>query len=457
MAKITDPDLLAQGTEVTITTGTKKIALNIAGNLNNDGVTMQCLYSFLKEEWKDDANLIKYDFPMISITNEQFELINGWDFADAATRNLIRDGGWALKDTNGISQEEYMNITTLGSFNNSSVDQAYYLQSSGGVPTDIVLAGEVNQAIKIYGDATHGNFNYRTFFQIFLREQGKSYAFGDLIVDQSIASLTYKKYALPLSNSLDLKITHDDTAISSAPYSGMSITWHSTPVQRSIGGTPRDFSIIINGNSGTAEQIYEFVQYSLRQTTDIDADVTGTQRGDIAEEMLVFVGDTLKTKLTSDGGVYIDSFQATDTNRLVFVDDTGTERTFPYVASGKISFNDNLRNDASAKYWMFFTNDDAATVPQGYDFGTANAIIVKNNSNADIKGTIGGVAEISFDFDYDNNVQRGVGSNGKDAPITLVAQGLGTAQYVKTTGTIIKSNANNFSMVASLERNYMNT
>lgn len=50
MALITDPDLLAQGVEVTITTGTRQITLNLAGDLSADGVTMQCLYSFLKEE-----------------------------------------------------------------------------------------------------------------------------------------------------------------------------------------------------------------------------------------------------------------------------------------------------------------------------------------------------------------------------------------------------------------------
>ena len=457
MAKITDPDLLAQGTEVTITPGTKRIALSIAGDLSTDGVTMQCLYSFLKEEWKDDADLIKYDFPMISITNEMFEFINGWDLADIDSKNLIRDGGWALKDTGGVSQEEYMNVTTLGSFNAPSTDKAYYLQSLGGTPTDIVLPGEVNQAVKIYGDVTHGDFDYRTFFQIFLREQGKAYAFGDLIADQSIAALTYKKYALPLSNSVDLKIAAPDIDIEgNAPYTGMSITWYGTPVERTIGGVARDFSIIIDANQGSTQQIYEFVQWSLRQVTDIDADGTGEQRGDIAEEMLQFVGDTLKTKRTSAGGVYIDDFNSTDTNNLVFVDDSGVERTFPYVSAGKISFNDNIINDASAKYWMFFTNDDAATVPAGNNFGTANAILVKKNNNADITGTVGGASEISFDFDYDGNVQRGAGSAGKNAPVTLIASGLGTAQYVKATGTIIKSAANNFSLVAALERNYSN-
>ena len=66
MALITDPDNLNQGTEITISTSAKTIALTVAGNLSNDGVTGQAFYSFLKEEWKNDASLIPYPFPMVS-------------------------------------------------------------------------------------------------------------------------------------------------------------------------------------------------------------------------------------------------------------------------------------------------------------------------------------------------------------------------------------------------------
>jgi hypothetical protein len=50
MAKLTDPDSLHQGVEVDFSTTAKTIALNIAGNLTTDGVTLQCLYSFCKEQ-----------------------------------------------------------------------------------------------------------------------------------------------------------------------------------------------------------------------------------------------------------------------------------------------------------------------------------------------------------------------------------------------------------------------
>ena len=83
MALITDPDLLTDSAaddgseEVFINTTTKKIKLVVVGNLSTDGVTLKALYSFLKEEWKNDPNtknLAAFPFPMIPITDEAFEI-----------------------------------------------------------------------------------------------------------------------------------------------------------------------------------------------------------------------------------------------------------------------------------------------------------------------------------------------------------------------------------------------
>ena len=54
MALIFDPTNLTS-TEVSISTAAKTITLNEAGNLSADGVTLQCLYSYLKEQWKTDS------------------------------------------------------------------------------------------------------------------------------------------------------------------------------------------------------------------------------------------------------------------------------------------------------------------------------------------------------------------------------------------------------------------
>jgi len=451
MAKIIDPDDLTQDVQVVFHTDTKEIELIPDGVtfIAADGVTLQCLYSFAKERWKADSELIKYPFPFIAITAEQFEVVNEWNFSSGGTVNYIRDGGWAVKDLVGNSIEEYMNLTTLGSFDDPGSDTAYYQQSENGEGISTVYPGPVNQAIKIFGDATHGNFDYTTYFKIFLRVQGKLYSFYDLIDEQNLAELTYRKYALPLSNTIDLKITANDTVISTqTPYTNMGITYYNTPQSITIGSGTYDFSIIIDGASGTAEQIYSFVAYQLRQQADID-DGVGVVSGYTAAELLQFVGDTLQTLYTDKGGVYIENFLANDTNRLVFRDDTNVSRVYPYVAAGTILFNDNLINDTDSTYWVFFTNAN------GNEFGTPNAIIINDNDGNPLSGLTNSQSSISFSYDYEGNTQGGRTAN-TDAPYTAVAIGLSTGQYVKTTGTITRSTANVINFVAALERNYSN-
>lgn len=508
MAKIIDPDDISPGVEVLLTPSAKTIKLNISGNLSTDGLNMNTLYSWTKEQWKTDTELIKYPFPLVAITVEQFELVSGWTFADTSSENLIRDGGWTLKDTASVTQEIFMNLTTLGAFDDSGADQAYYLQSQSGVPTSVVLTGPVNQAIKIFGDATHGNFDYTTFFKVYLREEEKTYGFYDLILEQNLTVLENKKYALPLSNGLDLKTTAADSIIDSgstgvpttSPYDLMSLTYLSgsgfttmaaqaysvddvvqdstgrwfvctvagtatgTDVstgsgtctfisytgEREIGAAWYAYNIITDGANSTAEEIYTYLQFQLRQSLDIDAGA-GVVRGDTATELAAFVGDTL---ITNDG-VYIDNFQAVDTNRLTFTDVLGVARTFPYVAAGTLFFNDNLQTDTASIYRVFFTNDNAGD-NAGNDYGTSGAITINDNSGTPIAGDVATSASRTFDFDYDFNVQRGAASSGSDAPYTAVAIGLVGAQFVVTTGTIVRSTTNTINFVAALERNYSN-
>jgi hypothetical protein len=472
VALIVDPDNLTLNTEVVLTAATKTIKLVRAGNLTADGVTLKCLYSFLKETWKNSSTYIKYPFPMTPITDEQFELKDGWNFDKTGsgsdlTSNLIRTGGWAVKNEAGLTTEMWAGIVTLGSI--ESGGQVYYQQMSGGAATNFNLANAVNQAVQILrdddGDGVYSegsDFDKRSFMKLFLRTQGNAYDDAQLS-DIGVTQMSYQVYRFPLSDADDLKITHADIQIDAtadgvpdvAPYSGMTITWYATAQQRSIGGTPRNFHVIIDGNGGTAEQIFEYVQFMLRQNADIDAG-SGTKNGRVTKALLRFVGDTLYTQGDDDGyGVYIDDFQSVDTNRLVFTDDSAVERTFPYVAMLTLSFGDNLKNDANAVYRVFFTNDEAGD-DLGYDYGTANAITVNDNSSSPMAGSVGGNSTIQLTFNYDGNVQRGSASAGDDAPITVVAIGLVTGQFVVATGTIVRSTANSVSLVAALERNYAN-
>jgi len=449
MALITDPDDLNQGTEITINTATKQITLTTTGNLSNDGVTGQAFYSFLKEEWKNDSALIPYPFPMVSITPEQFEFIEGWVPANDTTRNLLRSCGWREITAADAIEREYMGVVSLGNIDSGS--QPYYAFSTDTAATDFDFTGVVNQGIQTFGDATNGNFDKRSdTLTLFIRTQGNTYG-SATSTSIGLTALNYIANRFPLSEDTDLKITASDSDIqNNAPYTSMSIRLYPSAQTRTIGGVSYNFGVIIDGNQGTAEQIYEFVQYQLRQGTDIDIDAGQANIGNLQDEMVEFVGDTLKTKLINNGdggggGVFIDDYQNNDVNRLVFVDSTGTERTFPFVAAGLLNFNTNASNDSDLVYRMFFTSG----------FGTGSAILVDDNDGVDISGTLGGASSVSFTFDYDGNTQGGRAA-GTDANVTVVAIGLDTAQYVAAEGTITRATGQNISLVAPLERNYSN-
>jgi hypothetical protein len=207
----------------------------------------------------------------------------------------------------------------------------------------------------------------------------------------------------------------------------------------------------------TAEQIYEKIAYELRQNSDIDA-TDQSVIGKVADLLLTFVGDTLKAGASAPtnpngggSGVIIEGFSTGDTNRLVFYDNTGAARIYPYVAILTLNFGANLVADASAKFWAYFS-----TLPgTGNDWGEAGALIVDDVDGADISGTVSAQASLQFSFSYDTNVQGGR-TPGTDAAITVIAEGLATGQYVRATGTILRSTSNSVSLVAPLERNYSN-
>lgn len=460
MAVITDPDDLTYGASasnpVTIDSVAKTIKLNVnKGSLTSDGVTGQCLYSFLKLTWKNDPSLIAYPFPMLSITNEQFEFISGWLPADDASRKLIRTAGWAEYGTAGTNiSRKYAGVVSLGTI--GGTDQAYYQQGSGAA-VNFTYTGPVNEAVQIMGDITYDSstttFNYATSLKLFARIQGKKYASATL-TNIGVSEMTYIVYRFPLSNDIDLKISASDVTISTTtPYTDIDVTYFGSNQSKTIGASAYNFNVVIDGGGATAEEIYSKIQYLLRQTSDIDAGA-GSVNGNTATELLSFVGDTL---ITSQG-VFIENFSASDTNRITFYDVTNTARTFPYKASITFNFNDYLKNDAAAIFQAFFTDDSAATVPTGKNFGTSTAVTVNDASGTpvDMKGLIGGVGSITYTYDYDGNVQRGAGSSGKDAPITVVAIGLTTGQYVTAVGTIARSTSNSISLVSALERNYLN-
>lgn len=438
----------------------KKVLILEQEGLTADGVNENAVYSFLKEEFKDDDYLRQYPFPMFAIDLDagKYQMgtdganANGWNWEDVSahsvrTRKLIRNGGWSEVDANGVTKAIYPCIVTLGSFEDETPvtgDTAYYLFGTDTTvdnTTDFTFTGPVNEAVKAYeeignpdtftfvdgagGDDTvtratgsfitdgfvvggrmnvrnantpandgsyvitgvaattltfaTGSFNTgeadtqaqiavdnRYEFAVYLRVRdadpnGKTFDQSNLLAIGR-TQLNNFIFSFPLTNATDLKIAETDANIdANTPYTGMSITYHATPQSKSglVGGS-FNFGIVINANSGTAQEVYEFVQRQLRKTTDIDADAD-THIGRAMDALLVFEGDTLVAGKgipdNPDGGgsgVFIENIAAVDNNNLVLYDNLGSPKTFPETVAVTLDFNAALINDTVAEYTLFY-------------------------------------------------------------------------------------------------------
>lgn len=387
MVKIVDPDSLAQTTDVVYATGAKTIQIVITGAINDDspgktsGVTGRCIYSFTKEEWKSDATLNKFRFPMKMIYEASFQLINGWSFADQQTIDVIRDAGFQEI----VTGNEYACIVSLGTIDETGSPlvggAAYYANVVGFDQSTILFdkTGELNENIQVLLSVGSPDVDTRGYLKLFLREYGKVYAEYDLLAEQGLSALGYEAYKLPLSNGNDLKITDTDAFVAgaNAPYNAMSIdyhtgqlfvtatattyvlldvvqdgtgrwarcttagtvstpggsytafggtsVWEAYPGERQIGTLYYAFNRIIDGDvatTATKEQVHTYAQYQLRQAVDINGNATGdnfgTVNGNVAELLTYFIGDQLHTQ----DGVYVDFLDADDNSNITFHDIT---------------------------------------------------------------------------------------------------------------------------------------
>lgn len=449
MAKIIDPDDIDVGVELTLDTALSTFTLNVAGTLvAKDGVTIQALYSKFVDLWTTSA-YNKFEFPMYTIDAKsgQYQFgtdgatFSGWKPADDATRQMLRDGGWSEYSSAGALNRQYVGIVSLGDVNTGA--QLYYQKVNGGTAANFTFDDEVNEGIQVFGDASNGNFDSRTYFKGYVREYAKKYDDSVLADTGQTATGAYTVNML-LGNEDDLKIQDTDVNVAAnAPYTGIDVTYFGVDQVRNIGGSPYNFRVIIDGNGASAEDIYTKVQYLLRQNSDIDAGA-GTVIGKTAAALLNFVGDTLITTT----GVYIDNYDANDVNRLVFTDQSGVQRTEPFTATGNLNFNAALTSGGTGYYRMYFTD-----LAGSADYGLTGAITVQDATPADIQGTISG-SSIAFTFAYDSNVQGGR-TAGTDAMVTVVAGNAGSAKPVVTNYTITRATGQNITLTAEQDRAYL--
>jgi len=470
MPTITDPDNLfdtgndSAGKNIHIDTAlrTIKIRNNSAAPqgpvMDETGVTLQALYSFLKEEWKDDPNnksLIAYPFPLIAITPEQFEWRYGWSPADDSSRTLIRTAGWREFGTDNSTQlREYMGTISLGNVDGDQnqddagdQDFVYYafFDSANGVssagPFDYSFPGPVNQAVQTFGNADNGNIERRgDILRLFIRQPAKTFDQTDT-VDIGITAgttLPFNAQRFPLVEGADLKVIgtgsaaapeYSDAVISAARTAGSKYTAPQTgsrpgstitylAADQSSGtfgyaedlfGGSQNFGVKIFSENGATEaplsvdELYAWTQFQLRQDSDIAFGDT-VKKGKLADELLAFVGDTLTTKQVTNveqngakTGTAITNILSDDINnvQLLPTGATATLKRFPFSTNIQVSFSQDILDDSEdAKVFLYY--DHTRDYAVGAEIGTSITIadVGANGSQDSANFTLNGT--VSF-------------------------------------------------------------
>jgi hypothetical protein len=251
---------------------------------------------------------------------------------------------------------------------------------------------------------------------------------------------------------------HDSAAKGVYTISGSGGSATSVPITTGLLGIASSASFTLQRATpvtATLAQIYTKIQYQLRQNSNINGLASaGVITGKTASILLNFVGSELKagffapTNANGGGtGVTIMGYRTADTNSFVSYDNVATTRSYPFAAAGVITFNTPLVGTGSS-YRLMFTTPPGA----GNDYGESGAITVNNASGSPITGTISS-SSISFDYDYDGNVQGGF-SGGTDRPVTLVGVRPGSGKFVAATGSLTRSKGISLSLVAEADRVY---
>jgi hypothetical protein len=246
------------------------------------------------------------------------------------------------------------------------------------------------------------------------------------------------------SVALTLTLIAEETLTTDATDTSAILSYE-TGIVRTINSVAYPFHWRLFANAGKLNQIYQFLQWKLRLTSDIDG-ATAVARGDITDLLMTFA---------SPNGVTLDLFpddlDAGESNNVTYTDLTGDARNNAFLVGITFVFNANLIGSAANRATVFFDDPDG-TPASGDEFGTIGAVIVDDETATDMNFT-GIAGNVQRSFDYTNNNQ-GSRTPDTDADCTIQVGGDSLAQFTTVQFTITKVNALTVNVTNALERTY---
>jgi hypothetical protein len=454
--------IITDTTHPNYTDGTTPIANPLS---QQDGIKLEALYAFERQERRKDEVLRQYDyfFKGTFKFGGAYELVNGRKFddvdggntglalnsaGDSDDRVKIRGSGWIERNVAGSAGRIYYGVTSLG--NIEALSQPYYQLSDGGVPVDFAKDGPINEAIQVYGDiAVDTNtttFDTRTYLSNKVRTFGYNYD-EKILADSGVSQMDGYSSGFALGESVHL--TSGSYALADvygvgqvAPWTGMTLEELDTP-QTETGFTTADgnFTWVLNNTgSGTLDQCVAYLDAIAQTDDDINAHSTNVTNGKRVPTWYTYnaAGKILpRTNITNEG-LFIEGLVGTDKNRVIFTDDAGATKEYPAYSNVSVTVGANAVADTNAWFHAFFLDGPGA----GDDFNTSGAVTVQDADGSTlVKGNVNGSGlrtgnVINFEFDHAGDTLGGPGGAGTDKDVVFECEGDGGVTAAKTIFTL---------------------
>lgn len=471
---ITDP------THPQYTDGTTPIANPLS---EDDGVKLEALYAFERQERRKDETLRQYDYFMEGTFKfgGAYKFVNDRKLYDVDAggpnsltgddRFKIRGSGWEELDGSAALCRIYYGNVSLGTVEALSLSK-YQLSGSASPDLNTITPvaydkdGPVNEAVQVYGDATKDanttTFDTRLYESIKLRTFGYNYD-EKILSDSGVSEMGGYATGFALSESAHLTTGNYTLAdvlggAQISPWTGMGLEELDVP-QTETGFTTADgdFTWVLNNTvPGDLDQCVAFLDALAQSDTDINDHITNTTYGDRVGTWYTYnaAGKILPVVGTGAAGegLFLEQLVGTDKNRVVFTDDAGATKIYPSYSNVSVEVGSGAVADTLAWFHAFFLDGPGA----GDDFNTAGALTVKDASAVEIKGTVnssGFLSGTSIDFEFDWYGDTIGGSVETDKDIVFECEGDGGVTAAKTVFTLTSAASITASCVPGVENN----
>lgn len=175
------------------------------------GVTGRNVFSLMLDSFISQTSLYNTAFNLEMDGDGQLYLINDAECdADSSVTNLTRCGVTYIS-TASANTAIWAGFNSVGTMTGFTAE---FQQQAGTGTTDARASGVVDELVKVFGDATHGNFDYRTHFVWKAQPNGYYESRADIPSVSGEATLSGKLYIFALELQSIIGFTTGDPAIS---------------------------------------------------------------------------------------------------------------------------------------------------------------------------------------------------------------------------------------------------